>query len=257
MTPCKKDLYSFGNQKCPVLQSLGAAVVDFQIVKTSFGCQKSSQKVLDPKKDCLSRLKHLRIVLENSDTSEAKAFFESNYSHIYYIFYDVFISAENNLKQRAHQRTAREDLEIVRFIFEKLLILLPELINSQMAVSQHKENKKNFFITEIPPSFAEMVSTQSFHSRPNSSHSHGFLQQKFHFNENYQETSTFYANTTDVPEAGFSCTTNLFAPVLDLPMLRRESDMKSNMTAPDSLRKIPSFTANQLLFDGPHILHNT
>ncbi|GIY18630.1 uncharacterized protein CEXT_683771 [Caerostris extrusa] len=31
MTPCKKDLYSFGNQKCPVLQSLGAAVVDFQI----------------------------------------------------------------------------------------------------------------------------------------------------------------------------------------------------------------------------------
>ncbi|GIZ02357.1 hypothetical protein CEXT_622211 [Caerostris extrusa] len=33
MTPLQKYLYSFGNQKCPVLQSLGASVVDFQIVR--------------------------------------------------------------------------------------------------------------------------------------------------------------------------------------------------------------------------------
>lgn len=37
---------------------------------------------------------------ENSEITEAKLFFESNYSHIYYIFYDVFIYTENNLKQR-------------------------------------------------------------------------------------------------------------------------------------------------------------
>lgn len=37
---------------------------------------------------------------DNSDITEAKQFFESNYSHIYYIFYDVFIITENNLKQR-------------------------------------------------------------------------------------------------------------------------------------------------------------
>lgn len=39
-------------------------------------------------------------VTENVDTDEAKCFFEANYSHIYYIFYDNFIIAETNLKQK-------------------------------------------------------------------------------------------------------------------------------------------------------------
>ena len=34
------------------------------------------------------------------DTPEAKAFFEQNYSYIYYIFYDVFTNVESDLKQR-------------------------------------------------------------------------------------------------------------------------------------------------------------
>lgn len=37
---------------------------------------------------------------ENVDSDEAKSFFESNYSHIYYILYDSFIAAETNLKQK-------------------------------------------------------------------------------------------------------------------------------------------------------------
>ncbi|GFS68356.1 hypothetical protein NPIL_633392 [Nephila pilipes] len=295
--------------------------------------KKSSQKVLDPKKDCLSRLKHLRIVLENSDTAEAKSFFENNYSHIYYIFYDVFISAETNLKQRAHHRTAREDLEIVRFIFEKLLVLLPELINRRWQCHSIKriikkflhygnstklrrdgvrlfllwyqilgenapEELDNIFMSLVPGLIPGVPNP--FIVPPNSSQSHGLYNRGASSNENYQETSTFYASTTDGPEAapitpieimpilpplsgeqlpddctrfyldclleymvsqickvewkeksearylkcfqflfekfkkhylphifpGFSCTTSLFSPILDMPVLRRENDLK-------------------------------
>uniref|UniRef100_A0A7N8X2G0 Ral GTPase activating protein catalytic subunit alpha 2 n=1 Tax=Mastacembelus armatus TaxID=205130 RepID=A0A7N8X2G0_9TELE len=54
--------------------------------------KKSTQKVLDPKKDVLTRLKHLR--------TELKVFFESNCSQIYFIFYENFITLESNLKQK-------------------------------------------------------------------------------------------------------------------------------------------------------------
>lgn len=38
--------------------------------------------------------------LENVDTDEAKGFFEGNFSHVYFILYDCFVSAEANLRQR-------------------------------------------------------------------------------------------------------------------------------------------------------------
>lgn len=34
------------------------------------------------------------------DTDEAKGFFEGNFSHVYFILYDCFVSAEANLRQR-------------------------------------------------------------------------------------------------------------------------------------------------------------
>lgn len=37
---------------------------------------------------------------ENVDTDEAKGFFEGNFSHVYFILYDSFVSAEANLRQR-------------------------------------------------------------------------------------------------------------------------------------------------------------
>jgi hypothetical protein len=37
---------------------------------------------------------------ENVDAEEAKSIFESNFSHIYYILYDTFVTAEANLRQR-------------------------------------------------------------------------------------------------------------------------------------------------------------
>ncbi|XP_061650252.1 ral GTPase-activating protein subunit alpha-2 isoform X6 [Phyllopteryx taeniolatus] len=89
--------------------------------------KKSTQKVLDPKKDVLTRLKHLRSLLDIIDKSELKPFFESNCSQIYFIFYENFSSLESNLKQKGI-KSLREELDSILFIFEKILQFLPEKI---------------------------------------------------------------------------------------------------------------------------------
>ncbi|XP_024085284.1 ral GTPase-activating protein subunit alpha-1 isoform X2 [Cimex lectularius] len=98
--------------------------------------KKSTQKLQDPKKDTATRFKHLRIILEHVDVEEAKAIFENNYNHIYYIFYDSFINAETNLRQKElpfHlvHKAHREELEAVLAVLDKLLTLLPELISKR------------------------------------------------------------------------------------------------------------------------------
>ncbi|XP_052001142.1 ral GTPase-activating protein subunit alpha-1 isoform X5 [Xyrauchen texanus] len=92
--------------------------------------RKSTQKVLDPKKDVLTRLKHLRIVIENAEPVELKHIFEQNYSHIYYVFFENFVTIEVNLKQKGH-KSQREELDSILFIFEKILQLLPERIQGR------------------------------------------------------------------------------------------------------------------------------
>ncbi|XP_020844956.1 ral GTPase-activating protein subunit alpha-2 [Phascolarctos cinereus] len=90
--------------------------------------KKSTQKVLDPKKDVLTRLKHLRALLDIVDMSELKFFFETNYSQIYFIFYENFMTLENSLKLKGNNKSQREELDSILFLFEKILQLLPERI---------------------------------------------------------------------------------------------------------------------------------
>ncbi|XP_054987104.1 ral GTPase-activating protein subunit alpha-2 isoform X3 [Sorex araneus] len=90
--------------------------------------RKSTQKVLDPKKDVLTRLKHLRALLDNVDSSDLKQFFETNYSQIYFIFYENFIILENSLKLKGNNKSQREELDSILFLFEKILQFLPERI---------------------------------------------------------------------------------------------------------------------------------
>ncbi|XP_075222670.1 putative Rho GTPase-activating protein CG5521 [Lycorma delicatula] len=95
--------------------------------------KKSTQKIQDPKKDSATRFKHLRIVLDHVDIEEGKQFFDANYSHIYYIFYDNFISAETNLKQKElpfHlvHKAHREELEGVLYVLDRVLVFCPELL---------------------------------------------------------------------------------------------------------------------------------
>ncbi|KAJ3613181.1 hypothetical protein NHX12_019433, partial [Muraenolepis orangiensis] len=92
--------------------------------------KKSTQKVLDPKKDVVTRLKHLRIVIENAESTELKRFFDQNYSHIYYVFFENFVTIEVGLRQKGH-KSQREELDSILFIFEKILQLLPETIQSR------------------------------------------------------------------------------------------------------------------------------
>ncbi|XP_035767890.1 ral GTPase-activating protein subunit alpha-2 [Neolamprologus brichardi] len=89
--------------------------------------KKSTQKVLDPKKDVFTRFKHLRTLLDIIDKSELKTFFENNSSQIYFIFYENFITLESNLKQKGN-KSQREELDSILFIFEKILQNLPEKI---------------------------------------------------------------------------------------------------------------------------------
>ncbi|XP_058843708.1 ral GTPase-activating protein subunit alpha-1-like isoform X5 [Acipenser ruthenus] len=98
--------------------------------KTHGDVKKSTQKVLETKKDVLTRLKHLRIVIENAESVDLKHFFDQNYSHIFYVFFENFVTIEVGLKQKGH-KSQREELDSILFIFEKILQLLPERIQGR------------------------------------------------------------------------------------------------------------------------------
>ncbi|NXE96653.1 RGPA2 protein, partial [Menura novaehollandiae] len=95
--------------------------------KSHADVRKSTQKALDPKRDVLTRLKHLRALLDIVDGSDLKQFFDNNYSQIYFIFYENFVTLENSLKQKGN-KSQREELDSILFLFEKILQLLPERI---------------------------------------------------------------------------------------------------------------------------------
>ncbi|XP_029142262.1 ral GTPase-activating protein subunit alpha-2 [Protobothrops mucrosquamatus] len=89
--------------------------------------KKSAQKALDPRKEPLTRLKHLRALMDAVDGSELKQFFEINYSQMYLIFYESFVTLETSLKQKGN-KSQREELDSVLFLFERILQLFPERI---------------------------------------------------------------------------------------------------------------------------------
>ncbi|CAG9813221.1 unnamed protein product [Phaedon cochleariae] len=96
--------------------------------------KKSTSKLQDSKKDVATRIKHLKIILENVDIAEAKGFFEANFSHIYNVLYDSFVQTETNLRQRELSfhlvhKAHKEELECTLWILEQVLCLLPELIH--------------------------------------------------------------------------------------------------------------------------------
>ncbi|XP_030754501.1 probable Rho GTPase-activating protein CG5521 [Sitophilus oryzae] len=90
--------------------------------------KKSTTKLQDPKKDVATRIKHLKLILDNVDTSEAKGLFEANFSHIYNILYESFLQMESNLRQRVH-KAHKEELDCTLWILEQVICLLPELIH--------------------------------------------------------------------------------------------------------------------------------
>uniref|UniRef100_I3JN12 Ral GTPase activating protein catalytic subunit alpha 2 n=1 Tax=Oreochromis niloticus TaxID=8128 RepID=I3JN12_ORENI len=106
--------------------------------------KKSTQKVLDPKKDVFTRFKHLRTLLDIIDKSELKTFFESNSSQIYFIFYENFITLESNLKQKGN-KSQREELDSILFIFEVSALLFFMLISPSGSILKKLLHTGNSF----------------------------------------------------------------------------------------------------------------
>ena len=70
--------------------------------------------ICDGNINVLSVPQHLRLFLDNSDLGDIVQFFDSYYSHIYFIVYDSFVNAEQNLRQKGAHKAQREELEGVR-----------------------------------------------------------------------------------------------------------------------------------------------
>ncbi|VFV31032.1 ral gtpase-activating protein [Lynx pardinus] len=67
---------------------------------------------------------------ENAESIDLKQFFDQHFSHIYYVFFENFVTIEASLKQKGH-KSQREELDAILFIFEKILQLLPERIHQR------------------------------------------------------------------------------------------------------------------------------
>lgn len=66
-------------------------------------------------------LNNLFFLVENSEQSEAKGLFETNFSHIYHILYDTFLQAETNLRQRG-KLTSKCNIYLFSFYYKKKTI---------------------------------------------------------------------------------------------------------------------------------------
>ena len=102
----------------------------FHSKKEKVDFKRVTQKFLDSKRESRQRAHALRTLLDNFETHEAKVFFQRHYSEIYYICHDYFSIVEVNLRLKAN-RAVRDDLDCVLYIFEKLLLLLPELVHER------------------------------------------------------------------------------------------------------------------------------
>ncbi|KAG8560783.1 hypothetical protein GDO81_015128 [Engystomops pustulosus] len=103
--------------------------------KTHGDVKKSTQKVLDPKKDVLTRLKHLRVVIEKTRQWKIvwdlkQFFFDPRTSHMStpIVFLENFVT-----------RSRAEELDAILFIFEgiiikKILQLLPRRIHQRCSL---------------------------------------------------------------------------------------------------------------------------
>lgn len=89
------------------------------------------------------------LTLDNVEINEAKSILEAYYSSVFQIFYDSFTITESTLKQKSTfsffkvldpslmlpchpgHRVQREELDAVLVVLERILMLLPELLQQR------------------------------------------------------------------------------------------------------------------------------
>uniref|UniRef100_A0A8C0QS77 Ral GTPase activating protein catalytic subunit alpha 1 n=1 Tax=Chelonoidis abingdonii TaxID=106734 RepID=A0A8C0QS77_CHEAB len=86
--------------------------------------RKSTQKVLDSRKDPLTRLKHLRVLIENAESTDLKQFFDLHFSPIYYVFFENFVTIEVGLKQKGKNFKCLSNLKFLSLVDCWLLLLI-------------------------------------------------------------------------------------------------------------------------------------
>ncbi|MEE6474748.1 hypothetical protein FKM82_010480 [Ascaphus truei] len=121
--------------------------------------KKSTQKVLDPKKDAPTRLKHLRAVLDIQEWGELKQFFEAHYSQIYFIFYENFITLESSLKLKGN-KSQREELDSILFTFEAFLLPACDVSATRKVVKVYRKwilKDKPVFMDEPSKASSDIV----------------------------------------------------------------------------------------------------
>uniref|UniRef100_A0A2I2ZPF9 Ral GTPase activating protein catalytic subunit alpha 1 n=1 Tax=Gorilla gorilla gorilla TaxID=9595 RepID=A0A2I2ZPF9_GORGO len=117
--------------------------------------KKSTQKVLDTKKDALTRLKHLRIVIENAESIDLKQFFDQHFSHIYYVFFENFVTIEASLKQKGKIPLIFHILQDVnsllerihqRWQFHSIGLILKKLLHTGNSLKIRREGVRLFLL---------------------------------------------------------------------------------------------------------------
>ncbi|KAF5397769.1 hypothetical protein PHET_09304 [Paragonimus heterotremus] len=108
---------------------------------------KSQRKFLTDK-DTFQRIKHLKLLISQLPLPDLQTFFVENRSYVFHTFSDAFFTVEQELKFKSNPTNVK-DLENVLFIFENILILLPEFIqqrwqyNCIVEVLEELLNEKN------------------------------------------------------------------------------------------------------------------
>uniref|UniRef100_A0A669Q9N1 Ral GTPase activating protein catalytic subunit alpha 2 n=1 Tax=Phasianus colchicus TaxID=9054 RepID=A0A669Q9N1_PHACC len=194
--------------------------------------RKSTQKALDPKRDVLTRLKHLRALLDIVDGSDLKQFFENNYSQIFFIFYENFITLENSLKQKG--KLTSTELEVYLsytflttqlhyytfkfvfiFFFYKIISIPPNSPDEEItpllpAVSGEKiaEDQTCYFLQLLLKYMVIQAASLEWKNKENQDTGFKFL---FTLFRKYYLPHLF---------PSFTKLTNLYKPVLDIPDTR-------------------------------------
>uniref|UniRef100_A0A3B4FH92 Ral GTPase activating protein catalytic alpha subunit 2 n=1 Tax=Pundamilia nyererei TaxID=303518 RepID=A0A3B4FH92_9CICH len=174
--------------------------------------KKSTQKVLDPKKDVFTRFKHLRTLLDIIDKSELKTFFESNSSQIYFIFYENFITLESNLKQKGEDHCAEEQFLIFACLVPGFPavpssrgLCLFSVINSAVAGEKAADDLTCYILEILLKYMVIQASSLEWKNKENQDTGFRFL---FTLFKKYYLPHLF---------PSFTKLTNLYKPLLDLP----------------------------------------
>jgi len=94
--------------------------------------KRNNAKFLDYRKDTHSRLRALKTMMEQLSEIEVKCLFKEYSLEVFYVFHEEFTNLELACKSKGHNKSsAKEELESLLVLLEKIFILLPDKIHAR------------------------------------------------------------------------------------------------------------------------------